>query len=201
MKLTTFFVFAILFFSMSTPVFAVTVPTFPLCTNPQGEIQSPTVDGIHGIVGSTDTYVGKDTVYKLSNDTLTQCFCSESGTGIQTDWWNASSLTEDEINVLKSLGWHYVPAGNLWGLDSVPYVAKNTSYSCLPTTPPSDHGDGKSDGKSDGRGGVGGGGQILGISTGDVLGLATTGNMPIIVMTFFAAISLLILGIRRSLRS
>lgn len=177
------------------PIYAVSTPTFPSCANPQGEIKVSYSDGTHGIVGSSDTFTGRDAVYTLSDDTVTQCFCSVDGKGIQTDWWKASSLTEDEVAILKSQGWIYVPAGNLWGLADAPYVAKNTSYSCLPTsssTPtPNNDGNHSSDpGSSSSQdNGTGGGGEVL--------GLAATGDSIYVYGSFALGALLLILGIAR----
>jgi hypothetical protein len=189
----TFLSITAILLSSAQAVYAVVTPSFPTCTNPQGTIKVPATSGVHGIVGSTATYTGTDTVYSLDgNNTVLQCFCSVNGEGIQTDWWKASSLTEEEITILKSEGWHYIPAGNLWGLDSDPYVAKNIGYNCLPTN---------TGGGSNSPSNNPSTGQTLGTSTGQVLGLATTGNMPMILATFLVALSLIIWGIRRNIRS
>ncbi len=163
------------------PAFAVATPTFPSCANPQGTTKVSYSEGTHGIVGSGATYTGKDTVYTLTDNTLTQCFCSADGQGIQTNWWKANFLSENDINVLKSEGWIYVPAGNLWGLSADPYVAKNTAYSCLP-------------GSS-----VGGSSAVLGNGTGggEVLGLAATGDSVLVYTSFLLGGVLLYIGIRR----
>lgn len=185
------------------PVHAVTDPEFPSCTSITGTLIVSYPDGTHGIAGSTDTYTGSDSVYNVGEGLVTQCFCSVDGKGIQTDWWNASSLSQEQTAVLKSQGWFYIPDGNLWGLESGPYLAKNTQYSCLPgSTVPSNggssQGDGKSDGRSDGRSScpkctAPPQGQILAAETGQVLGLATTGNIVAVYATFI--LSFLLLGI------
>ena len=186
-------------------VFAVTaIPNFPSCANPQGTVVASYADGTHGIVGSTDTHSGSDTVYQSSDITLTQCFCSVSGAGIQTDWWKAGSLTDDEIKVLESEGWTYVPNGTPWGLDDAFYLTSNSNYSCLsatPTPPPSNPGgpgDGKSDGHSDGGSScpscTAPPGQILSAETGDVLGLAYTGDSVRLYGVFVIAIISLLTG-------
>jgi hypothetical protein len=172
------------------------IPSFPSCVNPQGEIKVSYSDGTHGIVGSSAVYTGKDTVYTLSDDTVTQCFCSTDGVGIQTDWWNASSLNDEEINILKSQGWYYIPAGNLWGLASAPYVAKNTNYSCLSgqtitSYGSSDQGSNNSSSNPSQANGIGGG---------DVLGLAATGNTLAILLVFAFSVLFIILGSLRLLR-
>ena len=161
--------FLFLFLLLARPVFAVSEPSFPVCTNPSGDIQSPATSGNHGIVGSLATYTGRDTVYKVNAPQgYMQCFCGDSGEGIQTNWWKADGLTDAEIAVLKSQGWTFVPNGALWGLENAPYLAKNTTFSC------------KSDSSSSRIGGdsatnTSGGG----VSSG-ALGLATTGNISFI---------------------
>lgn len=126
----------ILIFSLIIPtnVFAVsqniTKPNFPSCRTPQGELKVYYPEGVHGIPGNSSVFTGKDWVYILSEDTLTQCFCALDSSGIQTNWWKVSSLTIDEIDMLTSEGWIYVADGSLWGLDRAPYMAKNINYSC-----------------------------------------------------------------------
>lgn len=162
-------------------VFAQTVPTFPSCLNPQGTLKVSYSEGTHGIAGSTSIYTGSDTVYRLSDETLIQCFCADDGNGIQTDWWKASTLSENEVQVLKNQGWVYVPNGALWGLTADPYLTKNSDYSCGSGGPSfaeaSTYAEASAD-KSAGEGGIGGGGNVLGgeLDLGSILGLATTGS-------------------------
>lgn len=172
-------------------VFAVSMPDFPSCNAPQGEIVASYESGIHGIVGDPKTFTGSDTVYKISPVVHTQCFCADNGTGIQTNWWNASSLSEENITLLKSQGWYYVPNGNLWGLTADPYVAQNIYYNCKPGSP-GIGGGGNSGGSSDS---AIGGGEILSsaIEKGDVLGLAATGDIWLVYAVF--GISFLLLGV------
>ncbi len=183
----------IFYFFVASPVYAISTPTFPSCVSPQGSIKVSYSSGTHGIVGSGETYTGTDAVYTLTQDTLTQCFCSSTGEGIQTNWWKASSLSESEVNVLKSLGWIYVPAGQLWGLEVAPYVALNSKYSCLPGSS-SNTSSGDSN-RGDGNGT--GGGEVLGVETGDVLGLAATGDIYLVYTSFALGIGLIYLGIKR----
>ncbi|OGG14692.1 hypothetical protein A2875_05030 [Candidatus Gottesmanbacteria bacterium RIFCSPHIGHO2_01_FULL_46_14] len=147
--------------TITPKAYAQTVPSFPSCSNPQGSVKVSYSEGTHGIVGNGGTFMGSDTVYTLSEGTTTQCFCADNGDGTQTNWWHAASLTEAEIQVLKNQGWISVPNGALWGLTEGEWLAFNNSYSCQ------------------------GRGQILAASTGtggDVLGLATTGN----ILTIYA---------------
>lgn len=162
--------------------FAYQVPQFTSCVNPQGQIKVNYDNGTHGIAGNTGSFQGKDTVYSLSGDALTQCFCSSDGKGIQTNWWKVSSLTEDEINLLRSQGWNFVPNGALWGLENTPYLAFNSEYIC----------------KSSGGGQSG---SILGITTGSVLGLASTGNIKFILTILSFSLLALLLGLILKIRS
>ena len=153
---------------------AVTTPTFPVCSNPQGTLKASYDSGTHGVVGNTATFTGKDSVYTLSNGTNMQCLCADNGQGIQTNWWKVSSLSADEINILISQGWTQIPDGSAWGLDAAAYLAKNINYSC--------------------SGGGTGGPEVLGASAGDVLGLATTGNALFILSVILAGVTFLGFG-------
>lgn len=184
----------VLFITQAKSAIAVSTPSFPACANPQGSLKVSYSEGTHGIVGSSATYTGKDTVYTLSDITLTQCFCSTDGNGIQTNWWKASSLTESEVNILKSEGWHYVPNGSLWGLAVDPYVAKNISYSCLSTNTTTSTNNSSTASHSDN--GVGGG-DVLGVSSGEVLGLAATGDSILVYVSFVLGFILTKIGIKR----
>lgn len=178
----------ILLLTMPSAVYAVTPPDFPSCLNPQGDIKASYDDGTHGIVGTNQTYTGEDTVYSLADGNLTQCFCSDKGDGIQTNWWKISSLTENELQILKNEGWYFVPNGALWGLEDTEYMAKNATYSCR-----ADGGDnGSVGGTSDSRHS---GGSVLGTSAGDVRGLASTGNIRFILTIFMLGLVSLYAGL------
>ena len=173
--LTSIFV-GVVFLSFTGSASAATPPTFPACSNPQGTLKVNYDQGSHGIVGDLSENRGTDAVYTLNTDTLLQCFCSEDGRGIQTNWWKVSSLTDEEIQTLKNSGWFFVANGALWGLASAPYLAKNSDYTC--------------------RGGPGG--AVLSAttrSTPQVLGLATTGNAASIAALAVLGVVLLLLGI------
>jgi hypothetical protein len=116
-------------------VFAVNSPNFPSCSNPNGTLLVNYPEGTHGIVGSTATYQGSDKVFSQENDNALQCFCSDNGEGVQTNWWKVSSLSEEQIQTLRNLGWYFVPNGSIWGLSSGMYMAKNESYSCGSVSP------------------------------------------------------------------
>lgn len=109
---------------------ALDVPSFPTCSNPQGTLQVSYNSGTHGIVGNPGEFTGSDKVYSVNESQELQCFCSTDGNGIQTNWWKVSSLSQDQLQTLKNLGWVFVPNGADWGLDQGPYMAQNTNYSC-----------------------------------------------------------------------
>ncbi len=155
-------------------VSAQSVPTFPSCLQPQGTLIAQHVSGPHGVPGDLNTYNGIDTVYKLTNDTYVQCLCAGNGVGIQSNWWNVRNLSEQQINSLTRSGWKSIPNGYAWGLTEGGYLAQNTQYNC--------------------PGDVGG---VRGTKTrigGQVLGLATTGSLPMIVLSAGIGIVLLLLG-------
>lgn len=164
----------------------VVTPGFPTCSNPIGTLKVSYDNGVHGIVGSTSQFSGSDHVYSIDDLTSIQCFCSEEGNGIQTNWWKITSLTQNEINTLKNLGWVFVPSGSVWGLDDAAYMAKSSDYACGNST--SSNGNDNNNGSS---------GEVLGISTSSdqgeaVLGLAATGNslaLYILLITGFAFIA------------
>ena len=161
---------------------AANIPAFPSCNAPQGSIISHYDSGTHGIVGNTETFTGSDTVYKVSDSVVTQCFCSDKGVGIQTDWWSASGRTDGDIALFKSQGWVYIPNGSLWGLSQTPYIARNIAYTC------------KADGGIGGGTSESDGGSILSTATekGEVLGLAATGDIWLLYAIF--ALAFLLLG-------
>lgn len=187
--LTSLIIFISSLFLLSRQTLAIalpTEPTFPSCLNPQGILLINYPEGTHGIIGDPIGRTGSDKVYRINDFTLTQCFCSTNGEGIQTNWWKSGSLDQSQIDTLKNLGWYFVPDGSLWGLEKSYYLAKNSNYSCS---------SGNNSSSSDN--GIGGGGEVLSTSTdrtGQVLGLATTGNLDLALFYIFAGISFLILS-------
>ncbi len=109
---------------------AAEVPSFPTCSNPQGQVIASYESGTHGIVGNPGEFNGKDTVYSINDVQALQCFCNSNNEGIQTLWWKVESLTQEEIEQFKKLGWQFVPNGAAWGLAQTPYLASNNTYSC-----------------------------------------------------------------------
>lgn len=174
------------------PVTAQTLPTFSSCINPTGTIIAQYLSGTHGIAGVNETKVGSDIVYRLTADTVLQCFCTSDGQGIQTNWWRVADLTKSEIDGFVALGWIYVPDGSLWGLDASPYIVKNLNYLCIgglgggevsssTTTSVSTS---SSSGSSGGGGGIG-----------SVLGLAWTGSLVSILTLFTVGLLFIALGL------
>jgi len=114
------------------------VPAYPSCVSFSGTIQAQHLNSNHAIVGRSDQVFGNDTVYDLGNANYLQCYCplESAGTaGIQTDWLNAASLDEATISQLMDQGWYYIGQGQDWGLDSIPFLAKNSDFSCASAEP------------------------------------------------------------------
>lgn len=130
MKLKLLLASAPLFAFSAAPVLAKDIPDFPSCTSPSGTVKVSYDSGIHGIPGDSGEYIGSDIVYTVSDTTLVQCFCAVSGSGIQTNWWKDGSISESQTAQLLSVGWIYIPDGSAWGLDPVPYLAKNSNFNC-----------------------------------------------------------------------
>ncbi len=168
---------------------AQTPPYFPVCSNPQGTLKIEYDSGIHGIPGDPNAYTGSDSVYTLDGDRTMQCFCSEAGNGIQTNWWRVETLDQEEIDTLVKLGWTFIPDGSVWGLNNEAYMALSSSYSC-----------GSSSLGSSGNSDFGGTVLAASVSTGSVLGLASTGDIIIfygLIVLGFASILLGVLLKRR----
>lgn len=148
-------------------VYGVDIPNFPQCSNPSGTIKSKYDSGTHGIVGIEGTYVGGDVVYQVNENAVVQCFCADSGNGIQTNWWKVPGITEETIKELKALGWIFVPSGSVWSLTNDPYMALNSQYTCKSSS-----------------GGGSGGSNTSSSSSSNVLALASTGST--LKVAFFA---------------
>ena len=172
--------FAVL--SMAQTAQATTVPQFPSCLAPQGTLKVQYESGNHGIAGDTQTYSGKDAVYTISDNNLMQCLCRDNGAGTQTNWLKASNFSDSEIANLKVDGWIYIPNGSAWGLENVPYLAKNENYTCKGSTA------------------VGGASATNNSSSSSnassgVLGLASTGNSHFVFGVFALSVIFFTLGI------
>lgn len=159
---------------------AATTPNFPSCIAPTGSLKVNYDSGVHGIPGDSNTYTGKDSVYTISENALTQCFCPTNGAGIQTNWVKAGVYSENDVKVLTAQGWIYVPTGKVWGLEDTPYLAKNESYSCRGSET---RVGGASDSKSNSSNNSG------------VLGLASTGNFTVLVGSAILGAIFLLVGI------
>jgi len=186
MKILKIFVLAISLISISfasanSVKAQVTPPDFPLCSNPQGTIKVNYDSGVHGIPGDPNAYSGSDSVYTIDADRTQQCFCSEAGNGIQTNWWKVNSLNQEEIDSLVKLGWNFIPSGSVWGLDASAYMAFNSTYSCASTN---------STATSSGSDNIQGNVLAAATSTGgSVLGLAATGNL--LTIAFYATLGVI----------
>lgn len=175
-KVLTILVLSLLTFVFASAASAQTPPDFPACSNPQATLKAQYDSGIHGVAGDPNAYTGSDAVYTIDNDRNLQCFCSDAGNGIQTNWWRVGSLTQDEIDTLVKLGWTFIPDGSVWGLNAEPYMAFNSAYAC---------GGGELSDNNNSSGQV----QAASTSTtdpGSVLGLASTGD----AITFYGLIVL-----------
>lgn len=196
------FVIFLVIFSLlinSGQALAYEIPTFTSCVNPQGDLKANYETGTHGIAGRPGLFEGKDTVYAVASNAITQCFCPTDGNGVQTNFWKIPALTQSEISVLEAQGWIYIPNGALWGLENAPYLAKNSDYSCK-----SSGGSNDSSGSSGGSNGSGSSGSNSGAGSsslsvsggvGQVLGLASTGNTIFVLGTALTSGISLLLGL------
>jgi hypothetical protein len=166
--------------TMAQIAHAATTPNFPTCIAPSGSVKANYDNGTHGIVGDTNTYTGKDTVYTISDNALTQCFCPGNGAGIQTNWVKAGIFSENDQKVLIAQGWIYIPTGKVWGLEDVAYLAKNESFSCRGTDSKVAGASATNSHKNE---------------AGNVLSLASTGNFSFLLGTFILSIIFLAGGI------
>src|SRR5579859_4409359 len=136
-----FFAFAISLLIIAKSVnliFAFDMPNFGICPNPGGTLIAQSDSGVYSIAGDPETHTGSDAIFGITNINLavTQCFCPTTGVdGIQTDWWDVSGLTQQEITNLEASGWIYIANGADWGLNSHPYLALNSAFSCSSATP------------------------------------------------------------------
>jgi hypothetical protein len=180
-------------------VWALDVPTFPTCSNPQGVLKVSFNSGVHGIVGNPGEFQGADHVYTVDDARTVQCFCSSDGTGIQTNWWKVSSLSQDEIQTLKNLGWVFIPTGSVWGLQDAPYMAQNVTYSCNSNSTTSNGGSSSSSSNS---GSVLSSSASTSSSTGSVLGLAYTGGAWMVgLLALLSGISVALGFVSRRIKS
>ena len=167
--------------------YAQTPPDFPACTNPQGEITVSYSEGNHALPGEFFTKPGSDVVYQVSEGNYLQCFCADTGEAVQTNWWKVTSLTQEEIETLIKLGWHFIPDGADWGLEQGAYMAKNNPYACRGSD--EDTGGNEDSGEEDN------GGMVLAVAASDQSGvLAATGGIKPALGLFFLGTSLLVLG-------
>ncbi len=165
---------------------AINPPDFPSCVNPQGTIKASYGDGTHGVVGVVTSYSGTDSVYSVSENVVVQCLCTDQGEGIQTNWWKSPQMSSDEIENFKTQGWIFVPDGSVWGLDPAEYLAKNMNYSCRSNGGSSSSSSNSNNTSSNAVGGV--------ASIGQILALATTGNIKVIYSLALTGLLSLMVG-------
>jgi hypothetical protein len=167
----------VLFLSVAAKsALAIASVEFPSCLNPQVTASQVNIGTSHGVVGKNTPYSGTDSIYQLNNDNVLQCLCTNNGTGIQTNWLRVGVLSQNDINDLIGQGWVYIDNGELWGLKSGPYLAKNIEYTCHSTS-------GSSNGTSAG----------VTLQQG-VLGLAGTGNLTAIYGLIMMGLILFFVG-------
>ena len=106
------------------------IPSFPNCPTPGGTLLVSYPDGTHGIPGDSGTYTGSDSVFSINSNQNVQCYCATNGSGIQTNWWKLTSITQKDLDTMRNLGWIFIPDGSVWGLDPVAYLAKNDQINC-----------------------------------------------------------------------
>jgi hypothetical protein len=113
-----------------------TSPDFPTCQSlfgTDGDIASYD-SGTHQIVGN-GLIDGSDNVYSQGSGNYLQCYCpAEETAGIQTVWWLADSLSQEDVDHYVSLGWIY-ENGLQWNLGNHMYLAKNSDSVCAVPTP------------------------------------------------------------------
>lgn len=173
-----------------TSVNAQSIPSFPSCPNPGGELIAKYDSGIHGVPGDATTYTGKDSVFKLNDAQVVQCLCPSTGSGVQTVWWKNPGLSADEVAIVLKQGWIRIANGSLWGLDAAEYFAKNSNFICNESGTGGST-NGSSDSKSSSTSSSSNGsGSILGVST-----LAGTGNAMTIIGVFLLAAGALVAGL------
>lgn len=183
--------------ALTPAVKAIDAPSFTSCVNPKGELKVNYETGTHGIAGQPGLFEGKDSVYKLSENSLTQCFCAVDGSGIQTNWWKLPQLSESEIKSLEAQGWIYIANGALWGLDNAPYMAKNSDFSCKSSGENGGSSDSGSSSSSNSGSSSGSSSSVSSDSAGigQVLGLASTGNTVLVLATALTSGLSLLLGL------
>lgn len=181
---TAFFLITLVFLSESPVQAEFIPPSFPACPGGSGNIKANYPEGQHAIIGVTGLQFGSDKVFSIADNNFLQCYCPPQGSGTQTDWLAADNISQVDKNNLITQGWVLIPNGADWGLQPIPYLAKNSSFSCGGGS--NGGGGGSSGGGSGSSGGSSGGsssssssssgGQVLGIST---LAATTSESLPL----------------------
>lgn len=111
-------------------------PSFNSCQNlygTPGDIAGYET-GLHQIVGG-GLLEGSDNVFSQDGGNYLQCYCPAEGVdGIQTNWWLADDLSQEDIDYYVSMGWFY-ENGMQWNLGDHWYLAKNMDAVCAECTP------------------------------------------------------------------
>lgn len=110
-------------------------PVFPPCPEGGGIVKEFYPEGWHWILGIEGNQFGADKVFNIGDNNFIQCYFPPNGTeGIQTNWFAANNLTQEDIDDFVSQGWTFVTEGYAWGLPVQFYLAKNQSFTF--TSPP-----------------------------------------------------------------
>lgn len=176
---------AILLTVSTRQAYAMAVPNFGSCLNPQVAASQVNTGANHGVAGQSSAYSGTDTIYSLQDGNVLQCLCPVEGSGIETEWMKISGISQEELNSFQSQGWIYIPTGAAWGLEDVPYLAKNSDYSCKGSNQST------SSNSNSGNNGQSTATVVSASTQQGVLGLASTGTaLPIYALIFAGFVSL-----------
>ncbi len=115
------------------------VPDIGNCPSPltSGD-WSHQIGGTHHIPGQEAPIAGQDEVYRRLGGNFLQCLCPSNTNemGYQTQWWRIAglNLSSEQIDKLLLDGWSKQD-GQAWNLISGAYLAKNSRFSCVTSTP------------------------------------------------------------------
>lgn len=113
--------------------------TFMKCPNPGGTVKASYENGWHWIAGNQVLQWGSDKVYDIGGGNIVQCFCplmkdnntnSALKTGMQTNFLKAGLTNDTRKDWLLNNGWMWIANGADFGLEAVPYFAKNIPFNC-----------------------------------------------------------------------
>jgi hypothetical protein len=128
--------FALPFFISSSIDATIAPPTYQKC---EEALLIPTNNFVnygladYGVPGK-GVIRGVDKVLFFGDKQQLQCFCPQTGNiGTQSDWWNASKLSNEEIQTFKNQGWMYLLPGKDGNVYKIPYLVRNRDYQCKGT--------------------------------------------------------------------